>query len=254
MDTMKLADSNCRHCHGEGQIPTGGISGWRVCTCVLLAQRQMGASHYLNATLPKRALEMTIASFETGDISQNQRALDAARNFIDNYLQAREEGWVMGFWGEPRAGKTHLAVGMAQAAAKRYGARPELMNLPKALHRERERFGNRGLSSPLTTGRTCDLLVLDDFGAEYLKGAGDSVDWVAEQMYQLIDERYMNNLPTIYTTNLSPSQIKEKYSGTAWERVLARLEYSNVGVLEVMRTDIGKISDEAKHKVMQSRD
>ena len=71
---------------------------------------------------------MTLARFETGGISQNEKALVAARNFVDNFLRAQEEGWVLGLWGQPRAGKTHLAVAIAQACTKRYLVRPMLLN------------------------------------------------------------------------------------------------------------------------------
>jgi DNA replication protein DnaC len=42
----------------------------------------------------------------------------------------------------------------------------------------------------------CDLLILDDLGAEKLS------DWTLEQLYRLIDARVRNRRRTVITTNL----------------------------------------------------
>jgi DNA replication protein DnaC len=221
----------------------------------MLNQRQASAAYLLNTILPKRARTMTLSSYDTGGIDQNKRALDAARNFVDNYPEARENGWIMGFWGEPRAGKTHLAVGVAQAITKRYGARPMLLNLPKAMTAERERFRNPDLSSPLAEAKNADIVVLDDLGAEYERQQADQrVSWLTEQLYQLIDDRFMKDLPTIYTTNLSPSDMETRYGNEAWKRVLARIETAQVASLEVLRTDIEIVDKESVAKIMAPRD
>lgn len=52
------------------------------------------------------------------------------------------------------------------------------------------------------------LLVLDDIGAE------NGTDWVKEQLYIIINERYNNMLTTIYTSNLSIRELAdEKHIG-----------------------------------------
>lgn len=58
-----------------------------------------------------------------------------------------------------------------------------------------------------------DLLVLDDLGA------GKQSEWTADALYRLVDHRWSNDLPTIFTTNVKPSEL-----GTALdERVVSRL-------------------------------
>ena len=42
----------------------------------------------------------------------------------------------------------------------------------------------------------CDLLIIDDFGAEKI------TDWVLEKVFLLIDTRYKTEKPLIITTNL----------------------------------------------------
>lgn len=215
-----------------------GITEWAVCPCAVARLRQSAAEKMLQTTLPPRALSMTLDSFQTGGFAQNERAEQAARSFVDHYDEARKEGWVLGFYGEPRSGKTHLAVALAQASTKRFLCKPYLLNLPKALRAERERFQDSSRVSELQSAAEADLLVLDDLGAEYEKAGGSGVSWLSEQLYLLIDDRVMNNKPFVYTTNLSRSDMERKYSNEAWQRVYARIKEAEInpaGALEVVR-------------------
>jgi len=256
VNSKTYSNPHCPKCGGTGQVNIDGkLSGWRICPCVIVNQRQVSAERILKLTMPSKALEMTISSYDTGGLAQNERALSAARNFVDNYPEAAKNGWMMGLWGEPRAGKTHLGVGIAQAIAKRYGASPRLINLPKAMNEERERFRHPERSSPLGEAKLADILVLDDLGAEYYRETSDGrVSWLTEQLYQLIDERSMNQRPTIYTTNLSPSDMKNRYSSEAWKRILARIEDAQVASLEVLKTDRKSISESDRAKILAPRD
>lgn len=62
-----------------------------------------------------------------------------------------------------------------------------------------------------------DLLVLDDFGSER------PTDWVLSMLYLLIDRRYENMKLTIYTSNLSLSEIADKFGD---DRIPSRIERS----------------------------
>ena len=239
METARYALSDCRLCRGRGRVRTGeGITEWAVCPCAVARLRQGAAEKMLQSTLPPRALRMTLDSFQSGGFAQNERAEKAARSFVDHYEDARSEGWVLGFYGEPRSGKTHLAVAIAQACTKRFLCKPYLLNLPKALRAERERFQDGSRVSELQEAAEADLLVLDDLGAEYERAGGGAVSWLSEQLYLLIDDRVMNNRPFIYTTNLSRSDMDRKYSNESWQRVYARIREAEInpsGALEVIR-------------------
>lgn len=207
MDPRRFAQPNCPRCKGEGRVRDGeGINDLAICPCALYGQRKAAAQAKVEKIFPPRARRMTLASSQSGGLAQNERALRVARNYVGNFLQAREEGWVLGYWGQPRTGKTHLAIAIAQAVTKRYLATPMLLDVPKALRQERARFNNPDLPSPLEIAALADLLVIDDLEAQYERQADDRsrVSWVSEQLYTLLDERFMHHRPTIYTTNLAP--------------------------------------------------
>lgn len=62
---------------------------------------------------------------------------------------------------------------------------------------------------------TYDLLILDDFGAEF----SSKGDWTSAVWDKVINYRYANQLPTIITTNLSKTELAMKYN----ERIVDRL-------------------------------
>lgn len=65
-----------------------------------------------------------------------------------------------------------------------------------------------------TTAMACDLLVLDDLGAERV------TDWSAERFYAIVNERWMYDRPIIVTTNAASSDELANLTG---ERLRSRL-------------------------------
>ena len=61
----------------------------------------------------------------------------------------------------------------------------------------------------------CDLLVIDEFGVKKL------TEFVYDRIYLLINERYLNNLPTIINSNSSLEEIGKKFNDA---RIPRRIE------------------------------
>jgi DNA replication protein DnaC len=70
--------------------------------------------------------------------------------------------------------------------------------------------------------RECDLLVLDDFGAERV------TDFVLEELERIVDWRYRSTAPTAIATNLKTTQITAKYGQRALSRWAASCELITV--------------------------
>ena len=66
--------------------------------------------------------------------------------------------------------------------------------------------------------RTCDLLILDDFGQERV------TDFVLEEIERIIDWRYRDMLPLAIGTNLTIKQIQEKYGDRMISRWVSQCE------------------------------
>ena len=240
MDTRRYARPNCRVCGGKGRVQTGTrISDMAICPCVLATKRQVDAERVIELRFPGQLRKLTLDSYDTGGDSTNEHALLVARNFVEHYEKAIEEGWLVTFFGPPGCGKTHLAVGTAQECTRRFLAKPLIWNIAAELRRERERYGQESPSkSPVSRAIEAELLVLDDLGAEYHRTgavAGAEVTWAYEQLYTILDARILECRPTLITTNLSPAELRQRMDNPAAMRVLSRIERAEaVAPLEVV--------------------
>lgn len=63
---------------------------------------------------------------------------------------------------------------------------------------------------------TCDLLVIDDLGAER------TTDFVTEQLVLLLEERNYRNKPWIINSNLNLNQVQETYKSRVADRIMER--------------------------------
>jgi len=60
---------------------------------------------------------------------------------------------------------------------------------------------------------SCELLIIDDLGTELTNA------FATEQLYSIVNERLLNNLSTVISTNLMPGEINQRYG----ERIFSRL-------------------------------
>ena len=87
---------------------------------------------------------------------------------------------------------------------------------------EREHFGkDRTGEDTMEMLSRCDLLILDDLGAEF------QTSFTVSALYNIINNRLLSSLPTIISTNLDPKALEEKYT----ERIASRFigSYINLG-------------------------
>ena len=113
-------------------------------------------------------------------------------------------------------GKTHLSLSIASAVIEKgygviYVSAPTLIN-----KLEREHFGSSNPEedrSYLNMVCQCDLLVLDDLGAEF------ATQFSSSTLYHIINQRLVEHRPTIINTNLTPAELEQRYQ----ERIVSRI-------------------------------
>jgi DNA replication protein DnaC len=92
-----------------------------------------------------------------------------------------------------------------------------IYSLPKLLSRIRRTFdaeaGEQSYSDLFERLSTVDLLHIDDLGAE------NRSEWVLEQLYALVNERYESQRSLVLTTNLEETELEEQIGA----RVVSRL-------------------------------
>lgn len=106
------------------------------------------------------------------------------------------QGWIL-FRGDYGCGKTHLAAAIAHEAFARgiqviFAVVPDLLDHLRAAYAPTSGVEYDYLFERI---RNAPLLILDDLGTE------NTTPWAEEKLYQIINYRYNNEMPTIITTN-----------------------------------------------------
>jgi DNA replication protein DnaC len=147
------------------------------------------------ARIPPRYQRCTLDTFTTYQNEELLRAVATARRFSEAF-PAVQKGLML--IGPPGIGKTHIAVSVLRHVIKHTGARG-LYYDTRALLRDIKSTYNPVLQlaemDVIRPVMEAELLVLDDLGAERL------TDWVEETMSLVVNTRYNERRPTIFTSN-----------------------------------------------------
>jgi DNA replication protein DnaC len=117
--------------------------------------------------------------------------------------------------GPVGTGKTHAAIA---AARMRFDCGSEVRFLPIIELLDMLRPG--GPDGALEALMSCELLIVDDLGLQR------ATDWTDERLDALLNRRWLEQLSTIVTTNLTPDTLL----ATVGERSYSRLRDGSVGI------------------------
>ena len=130
--------------------------------------------------------------------------MEQARRYVSHWRDMWEQNLGLLFWGKPGNGKTFAAGCIANAlleseeftwvTVKMTTLGAVLNKLPGMSAQDKDYYINGLLE--------CSLLILDDFGMER------QTDYAREQVFNIIDGRYLARKPLIVTTNLSLTELK----------------------------------------------
>lgn len=116
------------------------------------------------------------------------------------------------------SGKTHAAVGALRVCAE-HGSSYLFAPIVEALD------WLRPGGPPDTAARmgSVRVLLLDDLGAE------KPSDWTAERLYGIVNRRWLNELPTIVTTNVPSAELESVVDPRLFSRLVHNAEAVRIG-------------------------
>jgi len=182
-------------CDGSTWIVDEETNEARPCRCRDQQQRR-AASGGVGTGIGRRFREV---SFEREpSVSLDPVVLRRVRTFIRSLDDNLGSGRGLWFDGPVGTGKTSLAVLVAKAA-KDAGRSFAMYPVPMLLAEIKRTFDRDSGDNYLAFFRrlcSVDLLVLDDLGAE------KQTEWVLEQLYSIVNERWQDRRSIVVTTNL----------------------------------------------------
>lgn len=198
-----------------------GTNGTNWCECFKRILYNVAAEQ-INSSSPLKLCDFSTFRMDLysnkseADMQKTQRQImqdnfNECCTYAENFNGKGQSIFMLGNTG---LGKTHLSLAIANRVMQRgfcvvYGSVPELLR-----KLDNEQFGK-------TQGDTmgllveCDLLILDDLGAE------NSTDRAVSLLYEIINARQNRNVPLIVNTNLDMPEIKKRYQDRLWSRLFS---------------------------------
>ncbi len=200
-------------CDGSGWIlRDDGLA--EPCGC---RERMIGKaiSRNVGTGIPKRFRGV---SFERKPIADlDPMVLRIVRTYVEQIDKHLDEGSGLWFAGDVGTGKTSLAM-LVSDAAERVGRSVAIYPVTRLLAEIKETYDREAASgSYMELFRrlsSVDLLQLDDLGAE------KRTDWVMEQLYSIVNERWQDQRAVLVTTNTTDVGALREQLGT---RTVSRL-------------------------------
>ncbi len=201
---------------------TGYVSG-KICDCIkreaafvmmneLSREMPLGSSKFENFDL-KYYPEKT----ENGENPKRRMTsiLKLCREYVINFSPETAKNLL--FMGSAGLGKTHLTLAMVSGVIEK-GYMPFYSSAENLFSRiEAEKFSGEGRGT-YEAILNCDLLVIDDLGAEM------ATKFSVSALYNLVNTRILTRKPTIINTNLSLKEIENKYTARISSRFIGEYE------------------------------
>jgi len=204
----QIPEAGCSKCVGGKIKIEKEPLGWdiKICDCLYEVEHYKAVRDYINTSnLPKGQLKRNPIKLFRDAIITYQLLENLSKQVLEDGSK-----WLY-LCGTPGTGKTLISLVLAQM----------LLESEKTVHfttvtdmldklRPSEDFNSREYFEEI---KNVDLLILDDIGQE------KSSQWVREKLYMLINHRYNECLPIIFTSNKKIEKLKTQISEAVYSRV-----------------------------------
>lgn len=228
-DPGNVREWQCPKCGGDGFVldEAGDAIACECRAARLRRARSTGGS----SVIPRKYRGV---SFDRAPVTYlADKPVRQVRRFIHRLSENLQRGQGLWFTGDVGTGKTTLAMLVSKAALDA-GHSVAIYSVPHLLAEIRDTYdrdpGERSYMDFFERLAAVDLLHLEDVGAE------KQTDWVLEQLYSLINERYEQQRSILVTTNLPFEKLEEQIGQRTASRIAEMCDFEG-GPIELYGED-----------------
>lgn len=155
-------------------------------------------------------------TFENYQGEENQ-SLMIAKNFVEDYEKMKKENIGLLFYGSVGSGKTYLACSIANSLIEQYQISVKIRNFAQIINELQKSSFDFDKNAYIESLVNTSVLILDDLGIER------DTSYAKEQVYNIVNSRYLKQKPTIFTTNLSYDTIQNCKDSVEYQRIYSRI-------------------------------
>jgi len=164
-------------------------------------QQSLIKSHHI----PKNILTASFSSIDPDEKRIN--AIEAAIDFCARFAKGIPTKGLY-FYGPLGAGKSYIAGAIANELIK-YGIESFMFYVPEFIREISDAILDNSISEKLLLLKEVKVLILDDIGSEFL------TPWKRDEILgSILQYRCSNQLPTVYTSNLTLDELEEHFTYT----------------------------------------
>lgn len=184
-------------------------------------------------------------TFENADEDTDKEIIKKTKNYVKHFEEMRKDNVGLLLYGNVGSGKTYLACSIANAIITEYSYTVKMRNFAQILNDLQKGGFNLDRNEYIEQITNPTLLILDDFGIER------NTEYALEQIYNVINARYLKARPTIITTNLNFKDIEKEQEDIMLCRIYSRIIEMCLP-LRVTGLDRRKIQSKEKLKKAQN--
>ncbi len=199
----------CKICNDGGYT-----DDLKLCQCV---KNMKATSRYTESSLAYGLRSKTFESFDLSFYAEGKERdamkaiLEGCKRYASNFPNSSTAGLL--FIGGTGLGKTHISAAIGNVVSSNgmsviYESAQQIFDTCDAV-----RF-NRLDVSERTKYENCQLLIIDDLGAEHI------TQYTVSAITSLVDLRIVNGRKTVINTNLDPEKLRKTYGERLFSRLL----------------------------------